>query len=200
MCVMMDRRARLNSHCQTAPSRQTAGTALQATAPSTNLDTTLLFHADDELLRTTGASMADAVIKVGEETVTLLMSNFGSEPLQLESGARIEHLQPVEIVDDCFGESEPVGKADEAHDAATNNPVGNVAAICNTLDERTSRLLSTLCIEEMNFEEDGQKEELICLIVEFAHSFALDQTEPGQTTVVAHKIDTNNHPPIRQQP
>ena len=48
-------------------------------------ETTLLFQPDQKVLGTKGVSVADAVVTPGKK-ITLLISNFGCEPVQLEDG------------------------------------------------------------------------------------------------------------------
>ena len=53
---------------------------------------------------------------------------------------------------------------------------------------------------EVQLPEDGQREQLCSLVLEFAGSFAVEHSELGCTSVVTHKIDTGDHLPIRQPP
>ena len=60
---------------------------------------------------------------------------------------------------------------------------------------REKELLQLLNMATLSSEE---RKKLECLVTEFAHVFALNNSELGHTSTVTHKIDTSNHPPIKQ--
>ena len=160
-------------------------------------ETTLLFQPDQKVLGTKGVSVADAVVTPGK-TVTLLVSNFGCEPVQLEDGEVFGQLEPAVVMDTSLQANE--AETSEVDSPGAGGEVGDVAAIQMTHDDRKKQLLEALCLDDVELPEDGQRAQLYSLVLEFAEGFALDQTELGCTSVVTHKIDTGDHLPIKQLP
>ena len=129
---------------------------IQANVQDTEIaGTTLLFEPDKEVLGAKGVSVADAVVAPGK-TVTLLVSNFGCEPVQLEDGETLGQLEPATVADDANLETsgEDVGES------------GNVAAIQMTHGDRNKRLLAALSLDEVQLPEDGQREQLCSLVLD----------------------------------
>ena len=74
-----------------------------------------------------------------------------------------------------------------------------VAAVRTSDQEREAQLLDTLGTSGLRLPA-GERDFLQSLLVEFADLFALDNTELGRTSVVAHQINTGDSRPIKQYP
>ena len=62
---------------------------------------TSLFEPELHTLSESGLSMADAVVGVGgSRNTSLMISNQGTEPVQLEKGVVLGRMQPVTLLDD----------------------------------------------------------------------------------------------------
>lgn len=141
----------------------------------------------------------DAVVTPGK-TVTLLISNFGCEPIQLEGGEVLGQLESATVMDTNLQTNKEEMIVSSSSGLGHGGEVGEVAAIQMTHDDRKKRLLAALSLDDVALPEGGQRVQLYSLVWEFADSFALDQTELGCTSVVTHKIDTGDHLPIKQSP
>ena len=187
---------------------------------------TCIFEPELQNLQQKGLSMADALVEPGDR-MTLLITNRGAEPVQLEVGEVVGRLQPARVVEmqGVVGE-EGRGAGDsgmvmEVTDGGvrvedvvvTERTTGQdqdlpkcVAAISQVdgrVDEddreRKRKLLDALHIEGTALPED-HRQLLMELVFEFANLFALDSSELGHTSTVTHRIDTGEHPPVKQAP
>ena len=70
---------------------------------------------------------------------------------------------------------------------------------CGSGQERERKLLDVLNIEGTALPEN-HRQLLMALVLEFANLFALDSSELSCTSTVTHKVDTGEHPPVKQVP
>lgn len=158
---------------------------------------TLLFQPDPNFLKTKEVSIPETVIKPGKVAV-LLVSNFGCAPVQLNGGEVIGRLEPTTIMKTSFLEEElVVGTVDRN---TTRSRVGEVAAVQTATRDRQDQLLSVLGLNAREHLEEGHREQLSALVLEFSDCFALNSSELGRTSVVTHKVNTGDHAPIKQPP
>ena len=157
--------------------------------------------------------------------MTLLITNRRAEPVQLEVGEVVGRLQPARVVEvqgvvsEDGGGTEDGGMVDggtrveEVVATKTERTTGQdqdlpkyIAAIhkadecgCGGDQERERKLLDALNIEGMALPED-HRQLLTASVLDFANLFALDSSELGCTSTVTHKIDTGEHPFVKQAP
>ena len=148
-----------------------------------------LFEPATQELGGRGLTMADALVGVGENMeATLVVANTNVEPVLLEEGDVIGSLQPCTLV-----------PTDEAE--LEDSPDGvSVSAVLSRVDEEQDKQLwDALGIDALGLPPDDRGQ-LAALVTEFAHLFAMDNSELGQTSLVTHTIKTADSPPIRQPP
>ena len=81
-----------------------------------------LFQPDQGILRTKGIVMADTIVMPGK-TVTLLVNNFGCEPVQLERGGGGQ-LEAATVIDTSPETNEP-----EVHGSPRAEASGEVSDV-----------------------------------------------------------------------
>ena len=172
---------------------------------------TCLFEPELAALQKKGLSMADALVEPGDPMV-LVVTNQGTEPVQLEVGDVLGRLQPAVVVEEvcevsggevsggevCGGE----GSKKELRDSEAADQC--VAAI-----QRADRLESSGAREDELWKLFGlsekdlpskQLEQLKEVVLTFDHLFALNSSELGCTSALTHQINTGDHPPVKQAP
>ena len=173
-------------------------------------DGTCLFEPELQSLGERGLTMADAVVGVGDGGgLTMVVTNQGTTPVQLEVGEVLGELQPASIVlegglaDGKETETEThVGAAPSTPSRVQQTEGGpqkitHVAAVqSKSRREREEQLLEALKLENA----DLPQRQLHSLVEEFADLFALNSSELGCTSVVTHEINTGEHCPVRQHP
>ena len=136
---------------------------------------------------------------------TLVLENHGCEPIYLQSGQILGHIENVFV---CLPEEVQDSGNDVLPPAMNTLFAETTAAQCEgaapTTDttepakqERLVKLKEALTIYQLNLLSD-QIASLVQLIEEYSDIFALDATELGCTNLVKHSIDTGNSPPLRQ--
>lgn len=155
---------------------------------------TLLFQPELDILSARGLGMADAVVEQGQE-VTVLITNFGAEPVHLEGGEVIGKAEPATLMEPNPDEAMNKGCEEDVCGGAEHGVIPEVAAIKPTSNETQEQLLTALSLESP---DDDQSNQLRSLVLEFADRFALDSSELGHRSVVTHKIDTGGYLPIKQ--
>ena len=148
-----------------------------------------LFEPATQELGGRGLTMADALVGVGEKMeATLVVANTSVEPVLLEEGDVIGSLQPCTLV--------PAGEAE-----LEDSPDGvSVSAVLSRVDEEQDKQLwDALEIDALGLQPDDRGQ-LASLLTEFAHLFAMDNSDLGQTFLVTHTIKTGDSPPIRWPP
>lgn len=152
--------------------------------------TTCLFEPATRLPGHRGLTMADALVGVGDKgETTLVVANTGVEPVLLEEGDIVSSLQPCTIVQP---DDEPASEgAEEMWVSAVRPPTKD--------DQRVEQLRCALDLDALALSSDDRTR-LLSLVTEFAYLFALDDSELGQTSLVAHRIDTGSSLPIKQPP
>lgn len=132
-------------------------------------------------------AMAEAAILGGDGIqVTLMVQNSSTVPVILEAGKELGTaavVEPVEV-------SELSNKQSHA---------GVVSQLKPELEVRREELLRqlNLSLDHLTQVEQTQVEE--CML-RYADTFALTAAELGTTDVTSHRINTGDHPPIRQPP
>ena len=133
-------------------------------------------------------SMTMCVTEVDrDKKLVVAIENYGLQPVVLEEGFEIGHLEPIQLVSERT-ETCTLAAAD-AEQTWQDFPEVN---------HRSDELLSQLDLEVSLPEEEKGK--LRKLVVKFNDVFAKDPSELGRTNVVQHAIDTGTHPPIKQLP
>ena len=157
---------------------------------------TSLFEPDLQALSQKGLSMADAVVGVGDgKGTTLVISNQGTEPVQLEEGVVLGRLQPVTLLDDWTPLKIP---EDGKNQSRTTSQVAAIQ--CEDGKDRREELLTALNFEDIELPQ-VEHDQLRELVTEFSDLFALHSSELGRTTTVVHEINTAaDHRPVRQPP
>ena len=135
---------------------------------------------------------------------TLVLENHGCQPVYLASGQRVGHVEDVVL---CPPEMVDIGKglADTASQAAVNTLIAEAGTehipitdvVVQDKQKWLVKLMEAMTIYSSNLSAD-QTALLNKLVEEYSDVFALDATELGSTNLVAHSIDTGDHPPIRQ--
>ena len=136
---------------------------------------------------------------------TLVLENYGCEPIYLQSGQILGHIENVLV---CLPEEVQDSGNDASPPAVNTLFAKTTAAQCERAapttettepakQERLVKLKEALTIYQSNLSSD-QIASLVQLIEEYSAIFALDATELGCTNLVTHSIDTGNSPPIRQ--
>ena len=149
-----------------------------------------LFEPAARHLKWRGLQLADALVGVGDSgESTLVIANSGQEPVVLEEGDVIGSLQQCEVMQ-LDGNS-----AQEDSQAIC---VSTVQPLLDD-DQRVEKLQSALDLSSIALAPDDQRQ-LLSLVAEFSHLFALDDRELGHTSFVTHKIDTGDSLPSRQPP
>ena len=137
--------------------------------------------------------------------LTLVLENHGCEPIYLQSGQILGHIENVLV---CLPEEVQDSGNDASPPAVNTLFAKTTAAQCERAapttettepakQERLVKLKEALTIYQSNLSSD-QIASLVQLIEEYSDIFALDATELGCTNLVTHSIDTGNSPPIRQ--
>ena len=136
---------------------------------------------------------------------TLVLENHGCEPIYLQSGQILGHIENVLV---CLPEEVQDSGNDASPPAVNTLFAKTTAAQCERAapttettepakQERLVKLKEALTIYQSNLSSD-QITSLVQLIEEYSDIFALDATELGCTNLVTHSIDTGSSPPIRQ--
>ena len=119
-----------------------------------------------------------------EGFVNLVVHNEGLAPMYLEEKQLLAEAEPV--MAEC-GLATEVG----------NNSVNLLSVPPELTEERRQRLCEALHFYEAALGLE-QRDELVQLVIQYYHVFALDDAELGTTDVVKHAIDTGDQPPIKQ--
>ena len=144
----------------------------------------LLFTPD---LSNSELGIEDGAFQLGNDRhITLIVTNTRDHPIQLKKGAVVGEVQPVTealsegMLEDC-------------------ECLGNSVSALSTEEvaDRREQLLSQLDLEVGHL-EPAQEQKLTQLLFSYEDLFALDSNELGTTKVVAHRINTSDHPPVRQ--
>ena len=125
------------------------------------------------------------------ERISVLVENHEFYPVTLEAGTTLGLLQPVKVM--STDELPQILHLDV-------DTVEDSTAIqtCNC-SLRARELLNQLDVEWGNV-NDVEAGSLKAVIEEFSDVFALDPKEVGHTESVQHKINTGEHPPVKQPP
>ena len=133
------------------------------------------------------------------------VSRSNWHPVYLASGQRLGHVEDVVL---CPPEMVDIGKglADSASQAAVNTLVAEAGTehipitdvVAQDKQKRLVKLMEAMTIHSLNLSAD-QTALLNKLVEEYSDIFALDTTELGSTNLVAHSIDTGDHPPYVSQ-
>ena len=151
-------------------------------------DTALMFEPNPTLLSSQGLSSHDAVLKVDDDGKVLIpLMNYSPSPTDLEEGAALGSLAPVQL------------------DDSDSPPLATSASSCLAVQaqgkaEKWEQLRPLLELDMSSDITDEQKQQLEDLLKENADVFALSNADLGCTTLVKHRIETGEHLPVRQQP
>ena len=187
----------------------------------------LLFEANALALKELGLSCQEALLKVGVSGEVLVpLQNFRRDDVKLDGGTELGCEEPFGGVVESLGHGmdligSSVGPCGHAvQSGCVMASVGGSEDSCVAVSEcedrglpsqvlavsdspasgsRGSRLLEQLVLprESLGLDEVQQLEELL---VEAEDVFALDDFELGCTSLVQHKVDTGDHPAIKQMP
>ena len=139
-----------------------------------------------------GLLMPDALVGVrGDGEATLVIANAGAQPVILEEGNVMGRLQQCQVLQE-----------DDHEDSQEDSPQVCVSVIQGPPvadDPRLEKLQSELNIDSIAL-SPNEHYQLVSLVTEFADLFALDSCELGRTSLVTHRIDTGDSPPIKQPP
>jgi hypothetical protein len=113
-----------------------------------------MFQADRDAMNLKAVSIPDTVVEPGK-TVTLMVSNFGCEPVHLGDGEVVGHLEPATIVDNSAGQG-VVGEVDKVAPSQVGDVAAMLPKIGSRMESRTDRLLSELGLDK------NQREQLSC--------------------------------------
>ena len=156
----------------------------------------LLFHPEHQRMSELGVWAQEALISVQSNGKALIpLQNFQGMSVKLKEG---EHIGVASLCDLPRPE-EPEFYPEPMRETAmqSNGTCTCVQALPNT-PERYETLMQLLDLPDDigSCEVDKFNE----LMKKSTDVFALNDTELGCTNVVSHKIDTGNHPPIKQMP
>ena len=147
-----------------------------------------------------GLLMADSAVELGEDRfVTLVIQNYGTEPVHLEKGVQLGAVDRTELMTTSKEEEmttrEEPDCVQEIEEASAS--VQRLESDLVDKEERKARLLALLDLNLGRLPPTVQRE-LETLLASYSDVFALDSSELGTTDVVTHLIVTGDHRPSRQ--
>lgn len=156
--------------------------------------TLALFEPSQELLSPEGTPLIEeGIVQANEDgCVMLVVQNQSPDPLQLKDGQVLGALRATELaaLREITSEESKVSTS-QALIAQKEGP--------HVDSGRQARLLETLNTAQLELSE-GEMGQLKQLVTEYENIFAMDNSELGVATGVAHSINTGEQPPTRQPP
>ena len=148
-----------------------------------------------------GAVCGDSVLGVVEpspgfaERHDLLLARVLAQPKDDMVPVRVINPSPVPVT---LYQNTSVGTFSQLEDGALE------PASCNRLATKKTRQTKPLVSEQFDLDtmnlSSPQRKELASLLDEFTDIFSSGPADLGRTGIVQHRIDTGDHPPIKQAP
>lgn len=153
----------------------------------------------------------DALVKVENNVETCFwLTNSEPSPVSIAEGQVVGKACPVEeictssdiiateILEELLGQANVCVASKAAHrDSSINAPFDPPLCPRSPRDERLRKLIELLGEPEVELSE-AQTSQLVSLLSEYLDTFALSDSELGQTGLVKHKIELVDPTPIRQ--
>ena len=136
-----------------------------------------------------GLLVPDALVDIGKQgETTLVIANAGTQPVQLDQGALMGKVRECKVL--------------PPDDQDTPPSLPQVAALESQVVQDASRMKRLNCDLQLDSITltPTEHSQLSSLVVEFSDLFVLDNSELGKTSLVSHRIDTGDSPPIKQPP
>ena len=142
--------------------------------------------------------MADRyIVLCNGEIATMVIQNRGMEPVILDKGYVVGHVELASTVKPSMDEDCQTGQETNVIDEASvlQDPLEpSVKAVRGSL--RMEQLRESLNLGGVSLCEQEQLE-LTELVKEYSELFAFDSSELGRTSLVEHFINTGDHLPIK---
>ena len=157
----------------------------------------VVFEPDSHCLQRYGVGAVESLVCVNDQRKVLLpVVNYHQSDAHLDRGTVLGH---VKLYSECT-DSEDAHGVDLVHVPQSGNGSTKqeacIAAVSGDADSQT--LLDAVQWPETK--DSGELGGLKALVAEYRDIFALTNDELGCTDVVQHRIDTEEHTPIKQYP
>jgi len=148
-----------------------------------------------------GVMLARAVINADGAAAYLRVANYGVEPYELQKGELLTTVEAIPLDQVAFGDIAGLAPSTEGHCGKTDRSADSTKQTGSSGSNNTASYehIQGLIDSMPAHLDNDQKKAAADFIRKYADVFSRSVTDLGRNAWIPHRVETGDHPPIRQQ-